>query len=220
MKKIRKTGLVLIGLIIAIIINGQTIKIQGGTSISRLDWQLRNINTESFYKDPLIGYSFFAGLDYLDKHYFNLSSNIGMIRKGGKSETQLTFSEGEQTGITFISKPTLDYLSVNTMIDLKYPIKQFSPFISFGPRIDYLLSSSDHFDVIDGYDGLNTFSVGLLLGGGLKYDIYNFQFGIRADYYVDFTKVADWTIPSTGNGGEISVHTITINLTIGYKLKK
>lgn len=114
----KKTGLLLIGLTFAILLNGQTFKIQGGTSISTLDWQLKGINVDPFYNETLIGYSVFAGVDYFDKQYFNLSSNIGMIRKGGKDEIQLTFADGDLTGETFTEKPTLDYLSINTTIDI------------------------------------------------------------------------------------------------------
>ncbi len=216
----KKTGLLLIGLTMAILTNGQTLKIQGGTSISKLDWQLKGINIDPFYNETLIGYSIFAGLDYLDKQYYNLSTNIGVIRKGGKDEIALTDQNGELTGQTITEKPTLDYLSINTMIDFKYSIKEtVTPFISFGPRIDYLMSSSKHFDSLKDIDELKSTSIGLILGGGLKYDISNLQFGLRADYYLDFTKVADWTIENTGNGGEVTVKTFTINLTIGYRLK-
>lgn len=216
----KKTGLLLIGLTIAVLTYGQTIKIQGATSISKLDWKLKGMNIDPFYNETLVGYSIFAGLDYLDKPYYNLSTNIGMIRKGGKDEVVLTDLFGELTGQTITEKPTLDYLSINTMIDLKYKIKEtVTPFISFGPRFDYLVSSSNHFDSIEEIEELKSTSIGLILGGGLKYDISNIQFGLRADYYLDFTKVADWTIENTENGGEVTVNTFTINLSIGYRLK-
>jgi len=214
----KKIGLVLIGLTITIFANGQTLKVQGGTSISKLDWILNGSNV-GLYDKTLIGYSIFTGIDYFNKQYFNLSSNVGMIRKGGKDELQLT----DQSGLpiqTIIDKPTLDYLSINTTIDFKYRIKEIiSPFISFGPRFDYLLNSSKQFDVLKQVGGLNRTSIGLILGAGLKYDISNLQFELRADYYLDFTKVADWTIENSMGGGKILVNTFTINLGIGYRLK-
>ncbi len=216
----KKIALLLIGLTFAILTNGQTLKIQGGTSFSKLDWQLKGLKIDPFYNETLIGYSFFAGLDYLDKQYFNLSSNIGVIRKGGKDKIEISDQDGEFTGQTTTEKPTLDYLSVNTMLDLKYTIKEkVSPFVSFGPRMDYLIRSSKHFDDIEKIDELNSTSIGLILGGGLKYNISNLQFGLRADYYLDFTNVANWTIENSVNSGEINVNTYTINLTMGYKLK-
>ena len=208
----------LIGLTITIFANGQIVKVQGGTSISKLDW-----NLDGFYwglfDETLIGYSLFAGIDYFDKQYFNLSSNIGVVRKGGEEEFQFT----DQLGLpaqTLIEKATLDYLSINTTIDFKYRIKEtIFPYISFGPRFDYLLNSNKHFDALNELDILKNTSIGLILGGGLKYEISNLQFGLRADYYLDFTKVADWTVENSGNVGKISVNTFTINLSIGYRLK-
>ena len=216
----KKIGLFLIGLLISISTFGQIIKIQSGTSFSKLDWRVKGINVDPFYDETLIGYSFFAGIDYFDNQFYNLSSNIGMIRKGGKSEVQLIDRYGELIGQTITAKPSLDYLSINTTIDLKYRIKEmFSPFVSLGPRFDYLFSNSKHFDGLEELDELKISSIGLILGGGLKYDISNIQFGLRADYYLDFTKIADWTIQNTGKGGEVTVNTFTINLTFGYRLK-
>lgn len=216
----KKTGLLLIGLTFAFLTNAQTLKIQGGTSISKLDWQLKGTNINSFYDETFIGYSIFAGIDYLDKKYYNLSTNIGMIRKGGKDEIEAYDEDGLPTGQTIIQKPTLDYLSINTMIDLKYRITEtVSPFISFGPRIDYLVNSNKYFDSLEDINELQSTSIGLILGGGLKYNISNLQLGLRTDYYLNFTKVADWTNESNGVKGEVTVNTFTVNLTIGYKLK-
>jgi len=215
----KKIGLLLIGLTITVITNGQILKIQGGTSISTLDWKLNGIDVRAFEK-TLIGYSFFAGIDYLDKQYFNLSSNIGMVRKGGKGTIPL-MSIGGDIITEYIEKATLDYLTINTTIDFKYPVKEtIYPFISFGPRFDYLLCSSNLFNAISEFDGMKSTSIGIILGGGLKYDISNLQFGLRADYYLNFSdKVAEWTINSAGDGGQVFVNAFTINLTIGYRLK-
>ena len=217
-----KTGLLLIVLTIAIFANGQTVKIQGGTSMSTLDCQYKGFYVDSPWDETLIGYSIFAGIDYLDKPYFNLSSNIGMIRKGGKGAIPLT-DYGGITMRNFTDKPTLDYLSLNTTIDFKYRIREtVTPFIGIGPRFDYLLNNSKHFDELKELGEFNDISFGLILGGGLKYDISDFQIGLRADYYLDFPKykkIVDWTIEDTGMGGKISIKTFTVNLSIGYRLK-
>ena len=198
---------------------GQIIKIQGGISSSTIDWKLDNINLVPMYENNKVSYSVFAGLDYWDKQYFNLSSNIGLVRKGGKGEMQLFNEMAMPTG-TITQKASLDYISINTLIELKYPIKEsILPFISIGPRFDYLINSSKHFDSLKDVDELNSTSLGMLLGGGIKYDLLKIQLGIRFDYYVNFNKVADWeNVPYTQNG-EVKDNTFTINLTIGYKLK-
>jgi len=219
----RKIGLLVVGLAIVIFVNGQTIKIQGGTSISKLNWKIFN---NALYDDALIGYSFFMGIDYFDKQYFNLSSNIGMLRKGGVYNTSLlSFDENaELISIgTYTEKATLDYVSLNTTIDFKYPIKEkFSPFVGVGPRFDYLVASNKIFEGFKEVNTLKNYSIGLILGAGLKYDISNFQIGLRADYYVNFTEIAHFTqIMSnfTPSSEKITANTYTINLIFGYKLK-
>jgi len=214
----KKAGLLLIVLTIAIFANAQIVKIQGGASISKLDWQPKGTNF-SFWDETLTSYSIFAGIDYLDKSYFNLSSNIGMIRKGGKGEVGV-FDYGGIPSLYFTEILTLDYLSLNTTIDFKYRIREtITPFIGFGPHLDYLLKHSSHFDEVKKLGEFNDISFGLIFGGGLKYDISDFQFGLRADYYLDFKKVAEWTIEDTGMGGKISVNTFTLCLSVGYRVK-
>ena len=215
----KKIGLLFIGLTLALLTNGQILKIQGGPSFSKLHWQTKGMNIDPFYVEPLTGYSIFAGLDYLDMQYVNLTTSIGAIRKGGKEEVELIDPFGELTGETLIKRATLDYVSFNTMIELKYRVKErVTPFMGIGPRFDYLVSSSVHFASIKEIDELRNASLGFILGGGIKYDVSRLQFGLRADYYLDFTKIADWTNESTGIGGEVTVNTFTINLALGYRL--
>lgn len=215
----KRTGLILIGLTIAILINGQTIKIQGGTSISKLDWVPKGLNLDPVYHEAIISYSIFGGFDFLEKQYSNLSSSIGMIRKGGKSEFPVYDQNLELIG-QIMQKPFLDYLSINTTIDLKYElIKAISPFLSFGPRFDYIINSSNHFDSLKDINELKKSTFGLILGVGLRYDLSKFHLGLRSDYYYDFTKIADWTIDNTAIGGEVTANTYTINLTLGYRLR-
>jgi len=121
----------------------------------------------------------------------------------------------------FVSNATLDYLSINTTFDLKYPIKEIvTPFICIGPHFDYLLIVGDSFASIK---ELKNTSIGLIIGSGLKYSISNFQIGLRADYYFDFTKIAKWESEFETEypryGGEITAKIFSINLFVGLKIK-
>jgi len=148
----------------------------------------------------LVGYSFFVGMDYLQHKNFNLSSNIGMLRKGGQALLYSNWGYGQ--GI----KATLDYLSLNTTCDFQFPIEdKRTPYISFGPRVDILLNPISEY---------NKINYGLLLGGGLKYDINNkLQLGLRADYYLNFKDIS-----KTGQTRTVSDKTFTTNLVLGYRL--
>jgi opacity protein-like surface antigen len=197
----KRLPLLSIALLVAVLSFGQAIKIQSGVSISNIDIQTSG-TSDNLTQDSkrLVGYSFFVGMDYLRHKNFNLSSNIGMLRKGGQALLYSNWGYGQ--GI----KATLDYLSLNTTCDFQFPIEdKITPFVSFGPRVDVLLNP------IGEYNKLN---YGLLLGGGLKYDLSNkLQLGLRADYYLNFKDIS-----KTGQARTVSDKTFTTNLVLGYRL--
>lgn len=196
---------------------GQTLNVQTGPTFSSLDWN-NDATSLSYYNDMMIGYSFFVGLDYLDAKYYNLSSNFGMVRKGGK-EPFLSIEYFGDPGVVKNIYAKMDYLSVNTLIDLKYPISdKISPYISLGPRIDYLVGFSNELDNLTGKDDLNLLQYGFVLGGGLKYNLRKLQVGIHADYYLNLNNAANWSVTSAHYKGKISDKTVVLNLSIGYKL--
>lgn len=208
------------GLLLSLFSFGQTLQVQGGISVSNLDWRYEGMQVDPIYNENLIATSFFAGVNYLDKKYFNLSSNVGFIRIGGKDEFPISYANEDISNETVIEKPTLDYLSINTLFEAKYTIKdKLAPFVSFGPRFDYLLSSSRHFNGLQDLNGLNNAAFGLLLGGGVKYHLSAFQIGLRADYYLNFNNVGDWSVSNPSVKGEVKSNTFTVNLTLGYQLK-
>ncbi|MDY0198585.1 MAG: outer membrane beta-barrel protein [Tenuifilaceae bacterium] len=209
--------LLVLGLILSNLSFGQIIKVQTGATFSNLDWKIGSLDLEPF-NETLIGYSVFTGVDYFDKKFFNLSSNLGVVQKGGKGTITFTTATGEPIEEKN-EKAELGYFTVNTTLDIKYPIKdKITPFISVGPRFDYLASYSKVFNGLNEIDELKKYSIGLILGGGIKYDLSKIQIGLRADYYLNFEKVADWPLQTENLGGEINDRTITLNLTIGYRL--
>ena len=217
--KMNRFVLLLAGLMVTINSHGQVLKIQGGTSISKLTYTLKGITADPLFEETYVGACFFAGMDYVNKPYFNLSTNVGWINKGGKDEFPVVNEIGELTGETRTVTPTLDYLSVNTTFNLKYPVKEkFVPFLCLGPRFDYLVKSSKEFKLLKDIDELRNHAFGLIFGGGLNYQLSRFQVGLRGDYYLDFTKVADWTDATTGYGVAVDLKTITVNLMLGYRL--
>jgi hypothetical protein len=197
----KRSQLLSIALLISILSFGQTLKFQSGVSISTIDMQTSGSTTGLTKENKrLVAYSFFVGMDYLQHKNFNLSSNIGMLRKGGESMFYNNWGYGQ--GI----KATLDYLSLNTTCDFQFPIEdKVIPFISFGPRVDLLLNPINEYC---------TFNYGLLLGGGLKYPLSNkLQLGLRADYYLNFRDIS-----KTGQTRTVSDKTFTTNLVLGYRL--
>ncbi|MBV5281073.1 MAG: outer membrane beta-barrel protein [Paludibacter sp.] len=197
----KRSQLLSIALLVTVLSFGQTLKIQSGVSISNIYIQTSGASDNLTQDNKrLVGYSFSVGLDYLQHKNFNLSSNIGMLRKGGQALLYSTWGYGQ--GI----KATLDYLSLNTTCDFQFPIEdKITPYISFGPRVDVLLNPISEY---------SSFNYGLLLGGGLKYPLSDkLQLGLRADYYLNLRDIS-----KTGQARTVSDKTFTTNLVLGYRL--
>ena len=201
--------------------NGQLLKFQAGVSGSSLDWKIVN-GTVQQYKQKITGHSIFIGLDYLQKKYFNLSSNIGILRKGGEEDNIFFTDPFGQPLIGEKQKATLDYLSINTTFDLKYPIKEkLFPFVSLGPRLDYLTSNNDRFNSLKEAKELNKFSYGINMGAGFQYQFLRFRIGIRGDYLLNLNHISDYTVTNMMRDERIQVKDKTFigNLFLGVKLK-
>jgi hypothetical protein len=207
----KTTTLTIILTVISLLSVGQTLTFQGGLSYSKLDFEVDMLD-ETLFNDQLIGYSFLIGMDYADNKFFNLSTNIGVIRKGGKDDIMLSNEAGDNLGYIEVEE-TLDYFTINTTFDLKYELNHLgNPFVSVGPRFDYLINYSDIFDELEEFNDLNKYNMGLIIGFGYKYEIFDVVFGLRADYYANFLKIAEWDV------GSATDETYTITATIGYKI--
>jgi hypothetical protein len=196
---------------------GQTLNLRFGPSFSNLNWNKSGAD-DYIFDEGIIGFNFLLGLDYLDFRYFNLTSNIGILQKGGTgSLTDLQNPEG----ITESSATTiLNYVTFNTMFVAKLPVKdRVVPFIHIGPRLDYLVSYSQTFNLFSQFtetDQLNKTMYGLVAGAGVDFKIKRFKIGIVVDYYKNFNKIVDYTSDS-GKTDQIDDHTFTLNFQAGYK---
>jgi len=199
---------------------GQIVKLQIGRNWSILE---NGKSTQFFdplkgFDEPFPGYSVFIGIDYLNLKFFNLSSNLGyIIKKGEQSYISLRPNGGSDL---VTNKTNLGYLSINTTIDMKYPIRNLLiPFISLGPRLDYLISNKSE----SRWDILKSSVFGITMGGGLKYNISKMQIGLRFDHYLNFNKNSELrAMPSyTGflSAVPITEKTSLLSISIAYKLK-
>lgn len=81
-----------------------------------------------------------------------------------------------------------------------------------------MLNYSEDFDGLDNLNELNSIAAGLLLGGGFTCLFDKLQVGLRADYYLDFTNIADWEMEQTSIEGLVKTNVFTVGVTMGYRL--
>lgn len=189
----------------------QMLNLQFGASFSKLDSKIGGTPT-TFLSQTRVDPSIFIGMEYLERKYWSISSNFGNIRKGGKEPWANVDNAGNVISTSTASE-MFNYLSVNTLLNLKYPIKRWTPFISFGPRIDFLINHDHTFQYFDYPGFLQKKSYGVVAALGVRYAFSTFLLGIRAEHLYEFKYLAS-------DGAQTNnTNTSIISLTIGSRFR-
>ena len=197
-------------LIIVSSVNGQTLSLKLGPSFSKLTSKATPGSCVVTHENTIIGFNAIASVGYLNFKYFNFNSGIGIIQGGGKEEIATYISPYQKDNISV----KLNFLTINTSIKLKIPIKEiFEPYINVGPRVDYLLSYSHASDLFNTNPDLNKILYGALVGGGIIFKVKKIQLGLACDYYLNLNKIID----HQEHDETVSVSTFTVNAIIGYE---
>jgi hypothetical protein len=200
---------------------GQTFSLQIGPSFSKSTWENIWMTKHTLLQDKVIGTNASLGIEYWDRKYFNLSSSLGFIQKGGKDSIQLVFGPPEPIPLTFY-KLRLNYLTVNTCAIVKIPVRDvITPYLLAGPRIDYLVSYKEDAAIIKEYedvDKINYLSYGFITGVGIKYKLDKVELGVVFNYLINLNNLVDFKWTSDGPTRKVSDNTYTLNFQIGYKL--
>jgi hypothetical protein len=209
-RAITLTAFVVLLLLVPLASAAQLLNLQFGPSFSKLDSRIGRMPT-TFLDQTRIDPSVFIGVEYLEKRYWSISSNIGYVRKGGKEPWANVDSSGNVISTSTASE-TFDYLSVNTLFNFKFPIKErWTPYVSVGPRIDFLVNHDHTFQYFDDLGFLQRESYGVVAAIGLRYTFSTFLLGVRAEHLYNFNHLASDGLETN------DTNTSIISLTIGAR---
>ncbi|MBQ8056298.1 MAG: hypothetical protein IJ270_05755 [Paludibacteraceae bacterium] len=188
----------------------QVVRINNGLSISTFSGKTEHDDR------ALLNYSGGIGLDYLNKDYYFLNSEVNFIRKGERYYDNISPVVEDALGFKRYSE-CLDYVSVSTSVNGKLPLGKFVPFIGMGLRGDFLISNSIRTkgERYDEYSMLGTprhAMIGVVLNAGFLFDFQKWDFGFRYSGLLDFL--------SSYSNAKHNAYTQTIDFTIGIKLRK
>ncbi|MFZ4520808.1 MAG: outer membrane beta-barrel protein [Bacteroidales bacterium] len=196
----------------------QTLNLRFGPCISTMDWHNTTV-IGNIYDKNNIGINFILGLDYLDFKYFNLSTNLGYIQKGGSGSSVNKGNISPEPYAESEIHTKLNYITVNTVFEAKIPVMEMViPFIHVGPRLDYLISYSDNVQLFSQFtevDELNKTMYGVIGGGGVDFRLSKFKVGLVFDYFWNINKLVDYKA-ITGATHQIDIHAFSVNAQVGY----
>jgi|WetSurMetagenome_2_1015567.scaffolds.fasta_scaffold71531_2 hypothetical protein len=186
-------------------INAQTIKWSNGLSVSSLQMDSRN----KILDENISRFTTFLGLDYFDKKYFSMSSEVGLITLGGnEKDTQLNLES--------LKKPEeWLYLQVNTTFRAKALINDKTyGYAGIGPRINFLTENGSFKDsFFDDTYKMKKIDFGAKIEVGINHSLNeNYIIGFNINYMPSFSKSGISPL------GTIYNKDFTFCISLGYKL--
>ncbi|MDR0430000.1 MAG: outer membrane beta-barrel protein [Tannerellaceae bacterium] len=182
----------------------QVLKLNAGISYSSFSHE--NIDILDL---KIMSPSFSLSYEYFKKKYFELSSEMAYIQKGGKENDFIINDNNNMISYTEI-KEKFDYLNLNSTFRFKYPFFNNYVYIGFGPKIDILLSDNklNHYKYT-----LNRILFGFKPEIGFSQNLNKkINVGLNFSYL--------WNIGKVGKSEYSDLHNTyySINFSIGYIL--
>lgn len=155
-----------------------------------------NVNTDilsdQFKSRP--GYNLGVAAEWMNYDYFSLNSELNYCQKGFREETMETNDMGEVVQ-TVEATSKVDYISIPILAKFRYPDLSVNPFISVGPRFDFLVAKKPgtfnfsqtaiESDFVNGY---SKFAFGASFAAGIEIpDVLPVIIKTEIRYNIDFT---------------------------------
>lgn len=190
----------LVFMVLPLDVKSQALKINNGLSISNIQGDNFSILGKSIKT-----YSIFLGIDYFSKKYYEISSEIGYIKKGGE-ERELPLNNSL---LNIVEKK--GYININTTFRGKYPILNSYIYVGVGPKIDFITADNKfESEYFFGYK-FSKITYGLKMEVGMNQILRkNLFVGINACNWINFNNIA------YSNYMKLKNRSLSIFVTIGY----
>lgn len=192
-------------LLISVSVEAQVsrVKMEGGVGFSSMHGvDLFNETVHPFY--------FTVGAEYLDRSWFHLSSNVGVVRKGGKDDLRISMDEEADWSLMGT------FLTLNTLFDVKkVSYDGYTFYAGAGPVVNIKVGRSEKIssklhDVSTGFD-FNPVHLGVRCELGVKKDFKRTALGLVASYQTALTSYVK-------NLSDLRDRTFTLGITLDFML--
>lgn len=179
----------------------QVIKIDNGIAINSLKGDKFDL-----FSGKVASYSGLVGLEYFERKWFYLSSEIGYLKLGGKEN-------GTVDGVSTRDEQTWNYGHINTSFRARAVNRKTEFYLGAGPYANLLLGSGA-FDKAQ-YDGYSAERVNWGFKGelGITQDINRIRIGLNGSYLLPLSA----TVKSQYT--TMHLRSPAIYVSLGYRLK-
>lgn len=176
---------------------------------------------QSMSLDPIVSTSISVGYETKQWHRFSIAATASNFNSGGKISASLPYvSNGKR--VTFNNTclgASVNYYIINRKT-------QF--YIGIGPRIDYLKPDYEMYNLLEYYEDrpLHIFKPGLSGSIGFNYQVGDFSWGLKSNYYYRFGNTLELTDSYSSGSGYESYHKVVkdfaydLQFILGYQFGK
>jgi len=196
----RRIPLIFICLILAGTSYSQIFKVDNGVTINSLKGEDFDL-----FPRKIVSYSMMLGVEYFERKWYYLSSEIGYLQLGGKEGEM---SDDPASG----DKQTWNYTQLNTSFRLRMPFSKSEIYIGAGPYLNLLLGSGGfEKDLYEAYRTQKS-NWGSKMEAGINGIVDKYKIGFNCTYLLPFSSVAKSSYT------KIDARSVSIYLSLGYRL--
>ncbi|MCW3465274.1 hypothetical protein [Chitinophaga nivalis] len=197
----KKTALIFTCFLFISTCYAQILKIDNGISINSLKGKKFDL-----FPQKIVSYTGMVGVEYLQKKWFYLSSEIGYIKLGGKENSTVGSAANA-------NKESWNYAQLNTSFRLRTPGSKTEFYLGAGPYLNILLGSGTFSDDLYAGYSIQKTNWGSKLEAGINENINKFRVGINCTYLLPFSPVAKSPYTS------IDARSLAVYISLGYRMK-
>jgi opacity protein-like surface antigen len=146
--------------------------IKGGFAVANQNFDYSSFGVDT--KSNRVGLSGSAFVELSGFKFISLLTEVNYIQKGMVEKQIITGEDSPEPLGTLELDNRVDYISIPILAKMTFRNKFLSPFITIGPRFDFLLSyksENSFFDTI--YEKFGALDIGGDFGAGTEYQISN-----------------------------------------------
>lgn len=206
--------------LVTMAVSAQSLRVEGGFGISSLrNWSVPvDADIPDLFENKIYPFQFAVGVAYLDRGWFHLSSNIGVMRKGGKDKVY-NYDLGSGTAV---SEDDWTYagtfLTLNTLFDVKKTSYDgYTFYAGVGPSLNIKLGEGEESDGFESdmgnfSDRFCPVNLGLRCELGIKKQFGRTAIGLVAAYHPTLTHLI--------KESDVKDRTFTIGITLDMQLAR
>jgi len=197
----------------------KSIGFKSGLALSNQKWEHSLLSNEMIINQLAGSYNVIT-VDFIKKQNWDLAADFGFFQSCSKviDNPYLFYYRTEQSGSI---NQRFGFMTFNPILRFKTQIKFITPYIQFGPRIDYYSSIFSNDYAYYDKNEINKIQYGFHIGEGVAYNFRNLSILAEYQFFFNFNNLMDKPaiFPSTTFARDIiRLNTHIISLGIKYHI--